>query len=201
MYLFIDESGDTGCTGSPTQYFVISVIIFDNVESMQETTIKIDEFKSAEHLDGELHFCKTPNVVRDKFFYFIKNCDFKAKAIYVNKQILYSKFLQTHPDKLYNYMLKLLLDSLNIDIELKIILDGKGNKILEKQLRQYLKSNSKLKIEKIKIKDSKSDVLLQLADMVVSAIGHSYNKQHRDNADKWKNIISKKIDVRAFGNL
>lgn len=31
MYLFIDESGDTGCKWSATQYFVISVVIFNNI--------------------------------------------------------------------------------------------------------------------------------------------------------------------------
>lgn len=198
MYLFIDESGDTGCNGSATQYFVISIIIFDNVNDMQDTQSKIEDFKRLEHLENELHFCKTPNDMRDKFFYFIKSCGFKSKAICINKKELYSEYLTNNPDKLYNYALKLLLDSLNTQEELKIILDGKGNKRLEKQLKQYLKTNPKLNVQKIRTKDSRSDVLLQLADMIASCIGHAYNKKEKSNADKWKNIVADKINIWNF---
>lgn len=198
MYIFIDESGDTGCFGSAIKYFVIAIVIFDNVKNMQNIQQKIEEFKNLENLKNELHFCKTPDNIKDKFFNFIKNCDFKAKAICVNKQELYSEFLTSNPDKLYNYVLKLLLDSLNVNDKLKIILDGKGNKKLEKQLKNYLKTNSKLQIEKIKTKDSRNDLLLQLADMVASSIGHSYNKQNKNNADKWRSIISDKINLWNF---
>lgn len=33
-YLFIDESGNTGCNGNATQYFIIAVIIFKKVEDL-----------------------------------------------------------------------------------------------------------------------------------------------------------------------
>lgn len=198
MYIFVDESGDTGCNGSATQYFVIAIVIFDNIEDMQDTQVKIEEFKKLEHLTDELHFCKTPNNTKDKFFYFIKSCNFNSKAICVNKKELYSEFLINNPDKLYNYILKQLLDSLNTDKELKIILDGKGNRTLEKQLKQYLKTNSKLKVKKIKTKDSKSELLLQLADMIASCIGHSYNRKDKQNSDKWRKIISDKINIWNF---
>lgn len=198
MHLFIDESGDTGCKGSSTQYFVISIIIFDNINDMQDTQAKIEDFKRLEHLEDELHFCKTPNDMRDKFFYFIKSCIFKSKAICVNKKELYSEYLINNPDKLYNYILKQLLDSLNTQEELKIILDSKGNKTLERQLKQYLKTNSRLNVKKIRAKDSKSDVLLQLADMIASCIGHAYNKKEKPNADKWQNIVADKINIWNF---
>ena len=92
----------------------------------------------------------------------------------------------------------MLLDSLKVDNEIKIVLDGKGNKNLEKQLKHYLKSTSNLNVKKIKIQDSKKDVLLQLADMVASSIGHSYNKKDKTGADKWKNIIAHKINIWNF---
>ena len=199
MYLFIDESGDTGFKGSSTEYFVISIIIFDSVENLQATQIRIEEFKKFENLNKELHFCKTPNDIRDRFFEAIKNCNFVANAICVEKKKIYKDFLINNPDKFYNYVLKMLLNSLNIcEEKLSIILDGKGNKTLERELRKYLQNNSIINIKKIKNKDSKADVLLQLADMVASCIGHSYNKQTKLNADKWKKVINNKIRIWDF---
>ncbi|MDR0423728.1 MAG: DUF3800 domain-containing protein [Rickettsiales bacterium] len=197
MYLFIDESGDTGTIRSPTRYFVIAVIIFDDTGNMNSISNAIEDFKNKEKINGELHFCKTPNNIKDKFFYFINKFNFKAKSICVNKDELRSEFLIKNPEKLYNYMLKLLLDNLNNEKHFNIIIDGKGNKVLERQLKSYLKTNTKLKVKNIKAKDSRSETLLQLADMVASAIGYSYNK-NKENKSKWKNIISDKIDIWNF---
>lgn len=155
-----------------------------------------------ERIKDELHFCNKSNLIRDKFFNYIKNSNFSVKAICVNKQELHSEYLIDNPNKLYNYLLKMLLDSLKVESEIKIILDGKGNKTLEKQLKHYLKENSKLNVKKIKIQDSKKDVLLQLADMIASSIGHSYNKKEKTNANRWKNIISHKIKTYGIlGNI
>ena len=199
MHIFIDESGDTGINGSKTKYFVISAIIFDDIYSLQKTQEEIELFKKNERIKDELHFCHKNNLIRDKFFSYIKNSSFTVKAISVNKeQLINEERLQNISDGLYKYTLKMLLDSLNTDKELKIIIDEKGNKNLERELKQYLKTNPKLKITKLITKDSKRDVLLQLADMVVSAIGHSYNKKDKPNSNRWKDMIASKINIWNF---
>lgn len=198
MHLFIDESGDTGCVKSATKYFVISITYFKSVEDMQDTELAIKDFKRRENLNSELHFCKTQNSMRDKFFEEAKNFPFFAEAIYVNKGILYSEFLKNNSDKLYNYILKWVLERFSEYDDLHIILDGKGNKTLEKELKSYIKSNPKIKVKKIKMQDSKKDTLLQLADMVASSIGHSLNRSDKKDADKWKNTIKNKINLREF---
>ena len=198
MHLFIDESGDTGCQNSATKYFVISIVYFKNITDMQNTEMAIKEFKKKENLNSELHFCKTPNSIRDKFFNEAKNFSFFVEAICVNKSRLYSEFLINNSDKLYNYILKLILKNFDSYDDLHIILDGKGNKSLEKELKLYIRNNSGLKVKKIKMQDSKKDILLQLADMVASSIGHSFNREDKNDADRWKNIINSKINLWHF---
>ena len=198
MHLFIDESGDTGCKNSATKYFVISIVYFKNITDMQNTEIAIKEFKKKENLNSELYFCKTPNSIRDKFFNEAKNFSFFVEAVCVNKSHLYSEFLINNSDKLYNYILKLILKNFDSYDDLHIILDGKGNKSLEKELKLYIRNNSGLKVKKIKMQDSKKDILLQLADMVASSIGHSFNREDKNDAGRWKNIINSKINLWHF---
>ena len=205
MYIFIDESGDTGISSSKTKkYFVISAIIFDSEYSLQETQKKIELFKRNERLKDELHFCKKNNLIRDKFFSYIKNSNFTVKAISVDKERLYSEYLKNNPDKFYNYILKMLLEKMVLDNtntrneNLKIVLDEKGNKNLEKELKQYLQSNPQLRVSKLSVRDSKNDVLLQLADMVASAIGHSYNRTDKPNSSRWKDMIANKVSIWDF---
>jgi hypothetical protein len=197
MFLFIDESGDPGFIGSSTKYFILSAVIFHNMVDLQETQDKVKEFIKIENLRSELHFVRTHKNIRNKFFDFIKDAKFQVKAICVNKEEMY-KENKNRTDNLHDFILKMLLDSLKIDEEMIIVLDGKGNKILQSKLRNYLKLNTRLKIKKLKIADSKKDILLQLADMVASAIGHSYNRKDRENSDTWKKAIAHKTSIWEY---
>jgi hypothetical protein len=197
MFLFVDESGDPGLIGSSTKYFILSVVIFYSIADLQETQSKITEFIKAENLRSELHFVKTHKNIRNKFFNFIKDAKFQVKAVCVNKEEIY-KENESGTNGLHDFILKMLLDSLKIDEEMVIVLDGKSNKILQSKLRNYLKLNTKLRIKKLKVVDSREDILLQLADMVASAIGHSYNEKDKENSDIWKRAIAHKTSVWEY---
>jgi hypothetical protein len=195
MFLFIDESGDPGFVGSATKYFVVCAVMFSCMDDLQDTQHKIEDFKKRERLHSEIHFVKIANNIKDKFFYLIKGCRFSAKAICVNKEEIYKDNSFGSRNKLYDFMLKMLLDSLDTKEEMNIVLDGKMRKELQTQLRNYLKLNTELNVKKIRHIESEKDVLIQLADMVASCIGRSYNKKEKENSDKWKNIIAEKINI------
>lgn len=42
------------------------------------------------------------------------------------------------------------------------------------------------------------NILLQMSDMIASAVGYSYNRKDRRDSQKWKNIIKKKTNIWEF---
>jgi hypothetical protein len=53
-------------------------------------------------------------------------------------------------------------------------------------------------IKDVRFKDSKNDVLVQLADMCAGAIARSYRKDRRDSA-RWRTMLKPRIeDVWEF---
>jgi hypothetical protein len=196
MFLFIDESGDPGFVGSATKYFVVCTVIFEDKKSVMEVFSGTEEFKKQKNIRRELHFVNISKRLREQFYIFAKTVNFKAKAIVINKVEITKEILIDSHNKLYNFALKLLLERLKNDTELTIILDGKGSKELQVQLRNYLKTNTNINIKKIKMEDSKTNPLLQFADMIASTIGHSYNK--KDSNTDWRNLLGNKINILEY---
>jgi hypothetical protein len=61
--------------------------------------------------------------------------------------------------------------------EANIVLDGKNSKNLTNKLKSFLKKACRHPIQQLRIKDSRKDSLLQLADMVAGAIMRAYSRQ------------------------
>ena len=170
---------------------------------MDKINNKIKQFKLDNNMNNlELHFSNIDMNKRIKFFNYIKNSinkDFKIFILVFDKSKIYSEFLKKKPNKFYNFSIKNLLNNINIDFKqkTKIVLDKSKSKTLEKELNKYIKNNIRYKITEIKSKDSEKDLLLQLADMFVSCIGHSYNKNTK-NKDIYKDTIKDKIVINQF---
>lgn len=76
----------------------------------------------------------------------------------------------------------------------KIILDGSGDRTFRRSLSSYLKAHTERgAITSIKVGDSRTEPLLQLADMCVGAIARSY-REDRDDVDRWLKMLGNKID-------
>lgn len=75
-------------------------------------------------------------------------------------------------------------------------IDGSGDKEFKKALTAYLrKSLGEHRIKKFKFMDSKSDNLIQLADMVVGAIARSYNANRKDG-NRWLNMLKRRGKIK-----
>lgn len=61
-----DESGDTGYTKKSTRYFIVSVIIVDNLNVLRRIVKDIHLFKKSKHRDSMLHAYKESEIVRNK---------------------------------------------------------------------------------------------------------------------------------------
>lgn len=212
MLIFIDDSGDPGfkVTKGSTNVFVIGLIIFDDELEAEETALKIKKLRRELGLkdDFEFKFNKCRNHFRCKFLETVKDSKFRIRAIVMKKNKIYGSTLRTSTESFYNYAIKTVLKYHGGTIEnAKIRIDGRGNRIFKRSLSTYLRRELNQPFDKkkkhvfkdLKFRDSKKDVLIQLADMVTGAIYRSYNKDKTDSKH-YIEIIRNRIDnIWNFG--
>jgi hypothetical protein len=115
----------------------------------------------------------------------------------VDKNLLYSPELKSNKNSFYSYIIKMMLKHSNKTIvDARIRIDGSGDRTFRRNFISYLRKELNGKDRKIlqncKLVDSKSDVLIQMADMVAGAIHRSYQKDKADSVI-YKKIIEKYI--------
>ena len=120
---------------------------------------------------------------------------FKARALVVNKNCIYSPHLRTERESFYNYFIKQLIQYNGRILKDAIVkVDGRGSREFKNRLSSYLRQTlDGHKIKKLTFADSKNDSLIQLADMIVGAIARSYSTNRNDER-RWKKMLDKKID-------
>jgi len=179
MLVFIDDSGDPGfkIEKGSTKYFVIAMVIFDDELEAEKTAVAIKELKRDVGFSSmaEFRFFKTSKDIRVKFFKAINKFNFKIRCIVVDKSIIRSTELRSNKNSFYSYFIKeSLKHSNNTILDAKIRIDGGGDRIFRKNfisyLRRELNSNEKTVMKNCRMVDSKSNVLIQLADMIAGSI-------------------------------
>lgn len=207
MLVFIDESGDAGfkITKGSSRYFVIVLIIFDDPLDAEEVALKIKQLrKKLKKTDNfEFKFNKCDRKIRKRFLFEIKDSNFRVRAIVFNKQIVYSHHLRTKKESFYSFALRMVLDKNNDTIKnARIRIDGSGEKAFRKELTIYLRTYLNLATKKVmrnlRFRDSRKDVLIQLADMIAGAVRRSYDKDKSDYEIYRKIIKKKEEDVWEF---
>jgi len=202
MIIFIDESGDVGfrLKRGSSKTFIIVLIIFDDELEAEETALIIKKFRrSLDKTDRfEFKFNKCSKDIRIGFLQAVRNCKFRIRAIVIEKSKIYSPILRVSKDKFYSYIIKEVLKNNNDTIKnAKIRLDGHGERIFRKNLTTYLRKQlnigDKAVIKNLRFRDSKADVLIQLADMIAGAIKRAYDSDKTDKKEYIK-IIQKRIE-------
>jgi hypothetical protein len=184
---FIDESGDPGFNFAKgaSEYFVMAMADFENKDAVLKTTQNIERLRSRLKMRGEFRFSQNIAFVRQAFFDSVLDCDFTIFATVVHKTRLPAPV-----PNFYNDTLRRLLDASQVQ-EANIVLDGKNSKNLTNKLKSYLKKECLYPIQRLRLKDSRKDSLLQLADMVAGAIMRVYSRQD----DTYFNLIRPKIKI------
>lgn len=205
MIVFIDDSGDPGFKigkGS-TSHFVIGMVVFNDELEAEKTAIAIRELKRELGFDDnmEFRFFKTCHDYRLKFFQTINKFDFKIRCLIVDKSKIYSRELKSNKDSFYSYFIKeVLKHSNNTIINAKIRIDGSGDRLFKKNfftyIRRELNSNEKVIMKNCKMVDSKSSVLIQMADMVAGCINRAQGAKL--DAKDYINAIINHIDDLWF---
>ena len=197
MHIFIDESGDSGfkTAAGSSAVFVAALVAFNNGDLARAADDAIEAYAARANVRGEFKFNKTRPEIKDGFFAAVAHCDFCVRAIVVEKDLIYSERLRTKKESFYSFFLKSMLkfdNGLLQDARVKI--DGSGDRAFKQELEVYLKRHCQERaIREIKFVNSKSDRLIQLADMCVGAIARSYRTDRMD-ADRWRKMIAPKID-------
>jgi len=199
LLVLIDESGCPGfkLTKGSTPYFILGMVIFNDFAQAEAANKTIAELRQLLKINPEFKFSKTRSEIKDKFFDSICQHNFEVRALVVNKQNIYSPKLRSNTDAFYNYFLKSLMEHDNDILQnASIKIDGSGDKEFKKALGAYLRQSiSHYKIKKFKFTNSKSDNLIQLADMVVGAIARSYSVKRTDG-DRWLKVLKKNGKIK-----
>lgn len=208
MIIFLDESGDPGfkvAKGS-SKTFVIALIVFDEELDAEETAVTIKRFRQDLGRDEnyEFKFNKCRKDYRTKFLKAVAKSPFRIRAIVVPKTRIYSSTLRHSKESFYNYAIKLVLKNHHGTIKnAKLRCDKRGEKSLSRELKNYLRRELNKPGEKIianvRFRDSKKDVLIQLADMVAGSL-RKYHEKDTGDAEIYWNIIKKREDnIWIFG--
>ena len=207
MIVFIDESGDAGfkVNNGSSKTFVVVLVIFDEELDAEETALIIKKFrKNLKKTDRfEFKFNKCNPEIRKNFLNQVKNCNFKIRAIVIDKEKIRSPHLMSTKNSFYNFFLRMVLQhSGSAIVDAKIRLDGSGEKNFRQQmavyLRKYLNSNTRKIMKNLRFRDSKRDVLIQLADMIAGSYRRYFDK-NTDDWDLYRKILKKREeDVWEF---
>lgn len=199
MLVVIDESGCGGFKPSSSTHFVLAMVVFSTFQDAEDTADIIHKLVKEIGFQREFRFNKCDNRKRDLFFEAIKAARFKVRLFVVEKRLIYSDLLRKDDEVFMNYCLKLLMKMQSSgpvlqDAHIKI--DGKGNRHFKNACKSYLRKEMPPgAIKKLTFSDSERDVLVQLADMVVSAYARPFHSPEKADAFKWRNMIDRKIEA------
>ena len=201
MIIFIDESGDPGFkfSNGSSSFFVIALLIFDDESVAEKTAISIKELRRNLKVSNkyEFKFNKCSKTFRKSFLETVMDFNFRVRAIVIDKRLIYSDMFKESKEMFYNFSLKQVLEKNNKTIKnAKIRLDGLGERTFRQSLTSYLRQNLNSKdikiLKNLKFRDSKNDVLIQLADMIAGTIHRKYTL--KIDGKEYLNIIQKRIE-------
>jgi hypothetical protein len=207
VLVFIDESGDPGfkISKGSSPFFVIALVVFDENLDAEETALKIKKLRKTIRKSEffEFKFNKCNKQFREAFLNEIKDSQFRIRAIVFDKNIVYSSHLRLDKEDFYNFALRQVLEHNNNTIKnAKIRLDGRGEKAFRQQLTNYLRMSLNSQTNKImknlRFRNSKTDVLIQMADMVAGSIRRYYDHNTNDWNVYRKIVKNREEDVWEF---
>lgn len=198
MFVYLDESGDTGFKFSKgsSRYFVVTILLTPDPVPLNSA---IDDLRTqlGFRREHEFKFYSSRDEVRYAFLRVLTKHDVLLRSLIVDKQQLSLPHMRTR-EIFYNYLLGLLLKHDNDRInDATLIIDerDKGKKSkqgLATYLRKKLntKDNGYKKIKDVRYHESHRDNLLQAVDMVAGAVKAKYER----GRPEYCKIIRAKMD-------
>lgn len=180
--LWIDESGDCGFkfNKGSSRFLVITAVYLIGENKNSDIEKAINKLKSELNLnqDYEFKFSRCKNTFKNDFFRIINNLDIQYKAIIVDKKNLKAPALRFQSQQLYCELVRRLLYDNDPPLEKSIlVIDEATAKIHHKEFNRVLKKYlSKNIVSKIRQTRSRSNIMIQIADMIAGSIFRKYEK-------------------------
>jgi hypothetical protein len=195
MLAFIDESGDAGMklqSGS-SPYFCILAAIFKDDFSADACDRAIDQLRRelGKPSDYEFHFSHCPTSIRHSFLRCVAQEQFSYHAFVIDKARLFSERFK-NGSEIYEFAVSIVCDNASEILEnAKVVIDKNGNREFLRRLQSTLKSrlngDGQKVVRKVIMQDSRSNNLVQLADMGCGAVAHSITTGNH----KFRDVIRK----------
>ncbi|MEK7856003.1 MAG: DUF3800 domain-containing protein [Acidobacteriota bacterium] len=200
MFAYVDESGDPGhkFNNGSSAHFVVGAVIFQTEDARNACARLVSTIRKELTLPPyrEFHFNNCNDKIRTHFFERIIAADFMYLTFGLNKSLLTGKGYQ-FKDSMYKNTVKMLFENAEPLLrDAAVYFDACSGREFQRELKSYLKtrmtrSDGSCVLSRISSQDSKSDNLLQMADMICGAVARSYRSDRKD-AWKYRNIIKKK---------
>ena len=206
MLIFIDESGDPGLKieAGSSKHFAIVLVAFDDHGDALAADERISLLRKEQGFPAkfEFHFNKMKPAYRRLFLESVASYNFFYFGVVIDKAKLREREFQ-FKESIYKYACGLLLEYAKPRLSNAIVVvDGSESKSFRHELKSYLvrrlKDNSdKCFIKNVRIHDSTTNNLLQLADMVVGAIARFYSGK-KDSREYRRLIVHREIYVHFW---
>lgn len=192
MLVFIDESGDSGInqSSSSSKNLIVTLVLFEDRAEAQRADDRIAALRRelGLHPGFEFHFSKLKQEWRELFLRVTGLFEFIYFSIVLDKAEL-SKRGYTKPRDLYRYACNLVFQAAKPYLRnANVVMDGSGSQQFRKELATHLRrhvngpEDDGGHIAKVRLQDSHTNNLLQLADMVCGAVARSLTDKPRASA-------------------
>jgi hypothetical protein len=179
MLVFIDESGDPGfkLQKGSTPIFVAALVAFNDHDQARAADDAIGAAAIRLKVWPEFRFSKCRDEIRDAFFEAVRPFTFRVRAVVVQKERIYSPHLRMQKEAFYSFFVKSMLKfDEGLLKEAQIVIDGSGDRTFKREMGAYFRRHLGVtKIKSLVFNDSRSDRLVQLADMCAGAIARSFS--------------------------
>jgi hypothetical protein len=198
MLVFVDESGDPGLKlgrGS-SSHFVVALVVFHDHEEARAADARISLLRRELRMPAnrEFHFNKCSSEIRSKFMKALAPYNFFFYCLVFDKAAAGERAQAlTGREPFYMYACGLVFENARHALnDAVVVLDGSGSRSFRRKLQSYLMRRTNepgsRSIRSVRMRDSKKDNLLQLADMVAGAVYRSF--EETDDAISYLQQIS-----------
>ncbi|MBI2103572.1 DUF3800 domain-containing protein [Candidatus Woesebacteria bacterium] len=207
MLVFIDDSGDPSFAieKGASKVFVICCVIFKDELEAEKTAVAIKELRRRLKFSDkvEFKFNGSSYETRLEFLKAIKPFSFKIRALVVRKEKIRSEQLRANKQSFFGYFIKMVLKyNAGTILDAKVRIDGSGDRLFRRRFLTYLRKQLNTRQRKImknaRLVDSKTNVLIQMADMLAGTIRRYKEGEKKDASEYWKQIEGKIHDCWEF---
>ncbi|MDR3360270.1 MAG: DUF3800 domain-containing protein [Bifidobacteriaceae bacterium] len=196
--VFLDDAADPGFRfeRASSRHFVIACVVFDDTGAAERVAAAVKEFRRARGWSDahELKFNKLEKTILKELLAVVAHHDYRLHATRVDKLLIEDPRLRGDTGTFYNFVISQALDRIPGLDEADVRIDGRAGRRARQSagayFRQRLNSQTR-KIDRLRFVDSKTNVLIQLADLVAGSVYRQV--QDKTDAADYVRIIQPRV--------